>query len=71
MRTKETLDRPERLKLSITPLDILYLYSNDEIKTIRNDMNLPRRGNPRSQIDEALLAQMIRLIENYHLLAYK
>ncbi|KLN63488.1 hypothetical protein [Vibrio sp. VPAP30] len=69
IENKETLD-PERLKaLSITPLDILYLYSNDEIKTIRNDMGLPRRGNPRSQIIDSFASANDRLIENYHLLA--
>jgi hypothetical protein len=69
IENKENLD-PERLKaLGITPLDILYLYSNDEIKTIRNNMNLPRRGNPRSQIIESFASANDRLIENYHLLA--
>lgn len=69
IENKETLD-PERLKaLSITPLDILYLYSNDEIKNIRNDMNLPKRGNPRSQIIESFANANDKLIENYHLLA--
>ncbi|MGD8117382.1 hypothetical protein [Vibrio sp. TRT 29B02] len=69
IENKETLD-PERLKaLSITPLDILYLYSNDEIKTIRNDMGLPRRGNPRSQIIDSFASANDKLIENYHLLA--
>ncbi|OEE59240.1 hypothetical protein A1OQ_15780 [Enterovibrio norvegicus FF-162] len=69
IENKETLD-PEHLKsLSITPLDILYLYSNDEIKTIRNDMGLPRKGNPRTQIIESFASANDRLIENYHLLA--
>ncbi|MDW6004527.1 hypothetical protein [Vibrio mangrovi] len=69
IENKETLD-PERLKsLGITPLDILYLYSNDEIRTIRNDMGLPRRGNPRSQIIDSFASANDRLIENYHLLA--
>lgn len=69
IENKETLD-PERLKaLSITPLDILYLYTNDEIKTIRNDMGLSRRGNPRSQIIESFASANDRLIENYNLLA--
>lgn len=69
IENKETLD-PERLKaLSITPLDILYLYSNDEIKTIRNDMGLARRGNPRSQIIDSFASANDKLIENYHLLA--
>lgn len=69
IENKETLD-PERLKaLSITPLDILYLYTNDEIKTIRNDMGLSRRGNPRSQVIESFASANDRLIENYNLLA--
>ncbi|RJG42796.1 hypothetical protein [Motilimonas pumila] len=69
VENKETLD-PERLKaLSITPLDILYLYSNDEIKALRNDMSLPRRGNPRSQIIDSFASANDKLIENYHLLA--
>lgn len=69
VENKETLD-PERLKaLSITPLDILYLYSNDEVKTIRNDMALPKRGNPRTQIIESFASANDKLIENYHLLA--
>ncbi len=69
IENKENLD-PERLKaLSITPLDILYLYTNDEIKTIRNDMGLSRRGNPRSQIIESFASANDRLIENYNLLA--
>ncbi|MGF1736799.1 hypothetical protein [Photobacterium satsumensis] len=69
IENKEAID-PERLKaLSITPLDILYLYSNDEVKTIRNDLGLPRRGNPRSQIIDSFASANDRLIENYHLLA--
>ncbi|MCF7353094.1 hypothetical protein [Vibrio sp. CK2-1] len=69
IENKETLD-PERLKaLSITPFDILYLYNNDEIKAIRTEMKLPRRGNPRSQIIESFASASDRFIENYHLLA--
>ena len=69
IENKETLD-PDRLRaLGITPLDILYLYSNEEIKTIRNDMKLPKRGNPRTQIIEYFASANDRLIENYHLLA--
>ena len=69
IENKETLD-PERLKaLNITPTDILYLYTNDEIKQIRNDMGLPKRGNPRSQIIESFASANDRYIENYHHLA--
>jgi len=66
---KETLD-PDRLKaLGITPLDILYLYSNEEIKALRTSMGLPRKGNPRVQILESFASANDRLIENYHSLA--
>jgi hypothetical protein len=69
IENKETLD-PERLKaLNITPTDILYLYTNDEIKQIRNDMGLPKRGNPRTQIIESFASANDRYIENYHYLA--
>ncbi|WNJ94325.1 hypothetical protein RND59_09100 [Vibrio ruber] len=69
IENKETLD-PERLKaLNITPTDILYLYTNDEIKQIRNDMGLPKRGNPRTQIIESFASANDRYIENYHHLA--
>lgn len=69
IENKESLD-PEYLRsLSITPLDILYLYTNDEIKIIRNDMGLSRRGNPRSQIIDSFASASDRFIENYHLLA--
>ncbi|WGY46719.1 hypothetical protein [Vibrio sp. ABG19] len=69
IENKESLD-PEYLRsLSITPLDILYLYTNDEIKIIRNDMGLSRRGNPRSQIIDYFASASDRFIENYHLLA--
>ncbi|XAW90468.1 hypothetical protein ABDK09_13785 [Vibrio sp. CDRSL-10 TSBA] len=63
IENKESLD-PEYLRsLSITPLDILYLYTNDEIKTIRNDMGLSRRGNPRSQIIDSFASASDRFIE--------
>ncbi|MGL6261672.1 hypothetical protein [Vibrio sp. WXL210] len=69
IETKESLE-PEKLKsLGITPFDILYLYSNDEVKTIRNDMGLSRRGNARSQIIESYASANDKLIENYVLLA--
>lgn len=69
IENKESLD-PEKLRnLNITPQDILYLYSNEEIKTIRNDLGLPKRGNPRKQIVDSFASANDRLIENYHLLA--
>jgi len=65
----ETLD-PERLRaLGISPLDILYVYSNDEVKQVRDSMGLSKRNNPRSAILESFASANDRLIENYELLA--
>lgn len=65
----EELD-PERLRsLSISPLDILYLYSNDEVKVIRDNLKLSKRGNSRSAILESFASATDKLIENYELLA--
>ncbi|PVZ70388.1 hypothetical protein [Pelagibaculum spongiae] len=66
---KESLD-PERLRaLGISPVDILYLYRNDEIKSIRDKMCLSKRGNPRQLILESFASANDKLIENYELLA--
>ncbi|PHS16414.1 MAG: hypothetical protein COA86_12335 [Kangiella sp.] len=65
----EKLD-PDRLRaLGISPLDILYVYSNDEIKQIRDDMKLSKRNNPRTVILENFASANDRLLENYVLLA--
>ena len=55
--------------LSITPYDILYLLSNDEIKTVRDSMGLPKRGNARFAILECFANATDKLIENYDALA--
>ncbi|MDO6717167.1 hypothetical protein Q4549_18820 [Agarivorans sp. 2_MG-2023] len=69
IENKETLD-PDRLKaLGITPLDILYLYTNEEIKELRNSLNLSRKGSPRHQILHSFASANDKLIENYELLA--
>ncbi|MDZ4387282.1 MAG: hypothetical protein U0998_08745 [Moraxellaceae bacterium] len=60
----------ERLKaLSITPYDILYLLSNDELKVIRDSMSLPRKGNLRRVMIESYANANDKLIENFGLLA--
>ncbi|MEI8633333.1 hypothetical protein P4S72_17275 [Vibrio sp. PP-XX7] len=69
IENKEILD-PEKLKaLGITPFDVLYLYDNEEIKLLRNEFKLSKRGNPRTQIIERFASANDKLIENYHLLA--
>ncbi|MBB6521914.1 hypothetical protein [Pseudoteredinibacter isoporae] len=61
---------PERLKqLSISPLDILFCYSNDEVKRIRDNLNISKRGSARSLILEAFASSNDKLLEHYELLA--
>lgn len=60
----------ERLRaLSITPHDVLYLLNNDEVKELRDNLKLPRKGNPRTNILEAFANANDKLIENYAALA--
>ena len=65
----ETLDTDRLRALGISPLDILYVYSNDEVKGIRDGMKLSKRGNPRVAILDSFACANDRLIENYGLLA--
>ena len=65
----ESLD-PERLRsLGISPLDILYLYTNNEVKEIRDRMNFPKRGNTRKAILDSYSSAIDKLLEHYELLA--
>lgn len=60
----------ERLRLlSITPADVLYAMSNDEIKSLREALHLPRKGNARLHMMKAFESASDKLIENYELLA--
>jgi len=65
----ETLDSERLRALGISPLDILYVYSNDEIKKVRDAMGLSKRNNPRSAILESFASANDRLVENYEMLA--
>jgi len=67
----EVLDTEALRSLSITPVDILYLYSNDEMKTMRNDLRLSKRQDPRMAILESFASATDKLIENYDLLAHR
>lgn len=56
----------ERLRaLAITPHDLLYMMSNDEVKIVRDRLGLSKRGNPRLHIIEAFANANDKLIENY------
>ncbi|VAW48459.1 FIG00786943: hypothetical protein [hydrothermal vent metagenome] len=65
----ETIEPDSLRALGISPLDILYLYTNDEVKKIRGAMGLSKRNNPRSSILESFASANDRLIENYGMLA--
>lgn len=60
----------ERLRaLSITPYDILYTLTNDEVKSLKVAMEITRRGDARQVIVEAFANATDKLIENYEALA--
>lgn len=60
----------ERLRsLSITPYDILYTLTNDEVKDLKSKMGITRRGDPRQLIIEAFANATDKLVENYEVLA--
>jgi hypothetical protein len=69
LEENEIVDTDKLRSLSITPYDILYLLSNDEIKTVRDSMALPKRGNARFAILECFANATDKLIENYDALA--
>ena len=69
LENTEDVDTDRLRALNITPIDILYLLSNEEIKTIRDKMFLSKRGNAREVILEAFSNANDKLIENYATLA--
>jgi len=61
---------PEYLNiLGITPLDVLYLYSNEEIKNLKDQIDFSVRGNHRLNIIEKFGNINDKLLENYHFLS--
>lgn len=69
LEANELIDTEKLRALSITPHDILYLLSNDEVKEIRDSMGLSKRGNARFAILESFANATDKLIENYDALA--
>lgn len=65
----ESLDTERLRLLGISPLDVLYLFSNEEVKTIRDDLNLSKRGEPRQIILENFASANDKFIEHYAALA--
>jgi hypothetical protein len=69
LEDNDVVDIEKLRALSITQYDILYLLSNDEIKTVRDSMRLSKRGNPRLAILECFANATDKLIDNYDALA--
>lgn len=69
LEDNEVIDTEKLRALSVTPYDILYLLSNDEVKTVRDSMELTKRGNPRFSILECFANATDKLIDNYDALA--
>jgi len=69
LECSEEIDTDKLRMLDITPVDILYLLSNDEIKDVRDKMFLPKRGVARQLILESFSSANDKLIENYAALA--
>jgi len=65
----ESLSTEMLRALSITPNDILFLLSNDEIRDVRDTLGLSKRGVPRAVLLQAFVNANDKLIENYELLA--
>lgn len=69
LEPNEIIDIDKLRALGISPYDLLYLLSNDDVKKIRDSMGLTKRGNPRLSILESFANATDRLIDNYPLLA--
>jgi len=69
LEDNDVVDTEKLRALSITPHDILYLMSNDEVKKVRDLMGLSKRGNPRFAILESFANATDKLIENFDALA--
>ncbi len=67
----EDIDTDKLRALSITPIDILYVLSNEQIKAVRDKMSLSKRGKPRELILAYFANTNDKLIENYEALAMR
>ncbi|MCC5880016.1 MAG: hypothetical protein JJU03_09005 [Idiomarina sp.] len=65
----EDLNTDRLRALGVTPHDLLYLLSNEEVKHVRDKMGLSKRGNPRLLIIDAFASANDKLIDNYAALA--
>ncbi|WP_166426090.1 hypothetical protein [Paraglaciecola sp. 20A4] len=69
LEEQEELDVEKLRALSITPYDILYMLTNDEVKNVVESMGIKKRGNLRLNILNSFADATDKLIENYAALA--
>ena len=69
LESQEELDVEKLRALSITPYDILYMLTNDEVKAVVESMGIKKRGNLRLNILNSFADATDKLIDNYGALA--
>ena len=69
LEEQEDIDVEKLRALSITPNDILYILSNNEVKSVIESMKLSKRGNARLNILNCFADATDKLIDNYAALA--
>ncbi|MCG7544505.1 hypothetical protein MHM93_09955 [Pseudoalteromonas sp. MM17-2] len=69
LEEQEELDVEKLRALSITPYDILYMLTNDEVKSVVESMGIKKRGNLRLNILNSFADATDKLIDNYAALA--
>ncbi|MCK7458350.1 hypothetical protein [Idiomarina aminovorans] len=65
----QEIDVEKLRSLAITPYDILFMLSNEQVKSLKSDMDITRRGDPRQVILESFADATDKLVENYEALA--
>ncbi|CAM4109626.1 hypothetical protein [Pseudoalteromonas byunsanensis] len=69
LEEQEELDVEKLRGLSITPYDILYMLTNEEVKIVVESMGIKKRGNLRLNILNSFADATDKLIDNYSALA--
>ncbi|WP_105190781.1 hypothetical protein [Pseudoalteromonas sp. T1lg48] len=69
LEEQEELDVEKLRALSITPYDILYMLTNEEVKSVVDSMGIKKRGNLRLNILNSFADATDKLIDNYGALA--
>jgi hypothetical protein len=69
LEEQEELDVEKLRAISITPYDILYMLTNDEVKAVVESMGIKKRGNLRLNILNSFADATDKLIDNYAALA--